>query len=57
MDRGPAACGYHPFFPRREWRPPSVAGHLRQLAEQECAARKLAARREADRRARWAGLE
>ncbi|MFD8217610.1 hypothetical protein ACFV2U_28820 [Streptomyces sp. NPDC059697] len=53
MDRGPAAYGYDPFFLRREWRQPSVAGQLRQLAEQECAARKLAARREAGRRARW----
>lgn len=52
MDRGPAACGYDPFFPHREW-PPSMAGQLRQLAEQGRAARKLAARREADRRARW----
>ncbi|PBC92992.1 hypothetical protein BX281_0741 [Streptomyces sp. Ag82_O1-15] len=33
MDRGPAACGYDPFFPHREW-PPSMAGQLRQLAEQ-----------------------
>lgn len=38
MDRGPAACGYDPFFPHREWRPPSMAGQLRQLAEQHCAA-------------------
>ncbi|MGW1503389.1 hypothetical protein ACWCQW_33420 [Streptomyces mirabilis] len=53
MHRGPAAFGYDPFFLRREWRPPSVAGQLRQLAEQEGAARKLATRREADRRARW----
>ncbi|MFD8008513.1 hypothetical protein [Streptomyces mirabilis] len=30
-----------------------MAGQLWQLAEQERAARKLAARREADRRARW----
>ncbi|MER5907598.1 hypothetical protein ABT150_47465 [Streptomyces mirabilis] len=53
MDRGPAAYGYDPFFLRLEWPPPSVAGQLRQLVEQECAARKLAARREAERRARW----
>lgn len=44
---GPAAYGYDPFFLRREWRPPSVAAGLRQLAGQE-----YAARQEADRRAR-----
>ncbi|MFE2689419.1 hypothetical protein [Streptomyces mirabilis] len=57
MDRGPAAYGYDPFFLRREWRPPSVAGQLRQLAEQDCAALKLAASREANRCPVGAGLE
>ncbi|WP_192583630.1 TniQ family protein [Streptomyces albicerus] len=50
---GTAAYGYDPFFLRREWRPPSMAGQLRQLAEQEHAAQELASRQEAARRARW----